>query len=320
MSNEIKAVSFRLSEEDVQRFREFAEEQGMNQAEMFQALMNNFEMAKAKGIITDRAKEIETFQATINNLVNMFINSLAVNQTSEERIRETLSLELHTKDGMILDLQSRNTTLDSLLDECKQSVARYSTQVKDLTVKVNEYKSDLAQKNSTIFDYQRQITTLNGVIEEYKGYKEEAASSKAKYDELILKFSDVSHANADLKSKLVDMERMRDFYKEQAETTKAELKEAHTEAKEMAAANKKEIAAINDNHVAELEKVKNEITERLNVNMQNEIQIKASKYELEIEKLNNQIKMLQTEINNSKKTPPANKTPSKNSKAKTTIK
>ncbi|MEE0930562.1 MAG: hypothetical protein UIM53_06135 [Acutalibacteraceae bacterium] len=320
MSNEIKAVSFRLSEEDVQRFREFAEEQGMNQAEMFQALMNNFEMAKAKGIITDRAKEIETFQATINNLVNMFINSLAVNQTSEERIRETLSLELHTKDGMILDLQSRNTTLDSLLDECKQSVARYSAQVKDLTTKVNEYKSDLAQKNSTIFDYQRQITTLNGVIEEYKGYKEEAASSKAKYDELILKFSDVSHANADLKSKLVDMERMRDFYKEQAETTKAELKEAHTEAKEMAAANKKEIAAINDNHVAELEKVKNEITERLNVNMQNEIQIKASKYELEIEKLNNQIKMLQTEINNSKKTPPANKTPSKNSKTKTTTK
>ncbi|MGL4914308.1 MAG: hypothetical protein ACRC3Y_17955, partial [Romboutsia sp.] len=77
MSNEIKAVSFRLVEEDIQKFREIAEQQGLNQAEMFQGLMNNFEMAKAKGQITDRAKEIEVFQDTVNNLMGMFINSLA---------------------------------------------------------------------------------------------------------------------------------------------------------------------------------------------------------------------------------------------------
>lgn len=35
----------------------------------------------------------------------MFINSLVINQTSEERIRETLSLKLSTKDKTIADLQ-----------------------------------------------------------------------------------------------------------------------------------------------------------------------------------------------------------------------
>lgn len=35
----------------------------------------------------------------------MFINSLVINQTSEERISETLSLELNTKDKTIVDLQ-----------------------------------------------------------------------------------------------------------------------------------------------------------------------------------------------------------------------
>lgn len=77
MSNEIKALSFRLADDDTQKFREFADEQGLNQAEMFQSLMNSFEMAKAKGMITDRAKEIEVFQDTVNTLMNMFINSIS---------------------------------------------------------------------------------------------------------------------------------------------------------------------------------------------------------------------------------------------------
>ncbi|EOR19969.1 hypothetical protein A500_19194 [Clostridium sartagoforme AAU1] len=50
MSNEIKAVSFRWGEEDLQKFREFADEQGLNQTEIFQSLMNSFEMTKAKGM------------------------------------------------------------------------------------------------------------------------------------------------------------------------------------------------------------------------------------------------------------------------------
>ncbi|MGL5087338.1 MAG: hypothetical protein ACRC68_16755, partial [Clostridium sp.] len=113
MSNEIKAVSFRLVEEDIQKFREIADQQGLNQAEMFQGLMNSFEMAKAKGQITDRAKEIEIFQDTVNNLMGMFINSLAINQSSEERIREVLSLELNTKDKTIADLQEYKEKMKS---------------------------------------------------------------------------------------------------------------------------------------------------------------------------------------------------------------
>ena len=77
----------------------------LTQAETFQAIINSFEMAKAKNLITDRAKEIEVFQSTVNNLTSMFISSLAINQTSEERIRESLSAELNTKDKLISNLQ-----------------------------------------------------------------------------------------------------------------------------------------------------------------------------------------------------------------------
>ena len=101
---EIKATSFRVSEEDIAKFKEFAEENGYNQAEAFKSIIQTMEMAKAKGMIKDRAKEIEVFQNTINNLMSMFLNSLNVNQTSEERIREELSQELQTKDNTIGNL------------------------------------------------------------------------------------------------------------------------------------------------------------------------------------------------------------------------
>ena len=64
-SDSIKTTSFRLLEEDITKFREYAEEQGLNQGEMFQSMLNSFEMVKAKGKITDRAKEIEVFQGTV---------------------------------------------------------------------------------------------------------------------------------------------------------------------------------------------------------------------------------------------------------------
>ena len=68
MSNEIKQASFRFGNADIEKFRAFAEEHGMNQAEMFQSMLTAFELAQAKTILADRGKEIETFQATLNAL------------------------------------------------------------------------------------------------------------------------------------------------------------------------------------------------------------------------------------------------------------
>lgn len=48
MSNQLKSSSFRLKKDDLEKFRGFTEDNGFNQAEMFNALINNFEMARAK--------------------------------------------------------------------------------------------------------------------------------------------------------------------------------------------------------------------------------------------------------------------------------
>ena len=58
--NENKRVTFRLNEEEVEKFKAFSEEQGINQTEAFAKLIESMELSKAKAIVSDRAKEIES--------------------------------------------------------------------------------------------------------------------------------------------------------------------------------------------------------------------------------------------------------------------
>ena len=73
---------------------------GLNQAEAFKSIIKTVEMAKAKNIIKDRAKEVEVFQDTINNLMSYFLNSLMLIKHRGKNKRR-VKQELQTKDNTI---------------------------------------------------------------------------------------------------------------------------------------------------------------------------------------------------------------------------
>lgn len=251
MSNEIKAASFRLNDEDIKKFREIADENGLNQAEMFKSILNSFEMAKAKGLISDRAKEIETFQETINGLVGMFINSLSINQTSEERIRETLSLELNTKDKTIADLQEQKEELKEKLKEISSKNKELDSSAKELNTKLETTLNELEQKTKAIDSQQEQINTLNSIITEYKEFKEtnkelEKLNKNLEKNNIELKNSltDTEHKNIDVLQKLENITEMKNFYKNELEKMQLELKAQIKVSKEMEQSHKEEINSI----------------------------------------------------------------------------
>ena len=162
---DIKATSFRISEDDIAKFKEFADKEGYNQAEAFKSIMQTVEMAKAKNMIKDRAKEIEVFQDTINNLMSMFLNSLNVNQTSEERIREELSQELQTKDNTISNLYEQ-------LQDIKAEKNRIEEEKKQLNKDVESYEIIGEQLNKTKEEQQKNIDKLNSnIYQKMKGNK-----------------------------------------------------------------------------------------------------------------------------------------------------
>ncbi|WP_300386179.1 hypothetical protein [Clostridium sp.] len=318
MSNEVKAVSFRLVEEDIQKFREIAEEQGLNQAEMFQGLMNSFEMAKAKGMITDRGKEIEVFQDTVNNLVSMFINSLAINQTSEERIRETLSLELNTKDKTIADLQEYKEKMKIAAKVNDEKVIELEKVVKDLTVSLEKTTKELEQKTNIVDNQQEQINTLNSIVTEYKAYKDINKELELKNSELNIKVTDtlqsnsnVLNDNSDLRSKIENLESIKEFYKTEVESMKNEIKELNKNIKVIEKSNKDEIKALNKEHKEELkaienkyksgtENLKKELTDKFNEDINNKIEFEKSKHQLELDKAISKEQLLKVKYDNLK--------------------
>ncbi|MGL5039371.1 MAG: hypothetical protein ACRC6D_04505 [Aeromonas sp.] len=309
MSNEIKAVSFRLVEEDIQKFREVAEEQGLNQAEMFQGLMNSFEMSRAKGQITDRAKEIEIFQDTVNNLMGMFINSLAINQTSEERIRETLSLELNTKDKTIADLQEYKEKMKSAAKVNDEKVVELEKIVKELTSSLEKTTKELDQKNIIVDNQQDQINTLNSIVTEYKQYRDLNKELEVTNNELNTKITDVLHCNAKLEDKIINVENMKEFYKNEVDSLKGEIKDLNINIKEIDKSNKIEIKAIEKaqkedlkaietEYKAEVSKLKKELTKQFKEDLDDKLEVEKSKHQSELDMARNKEQLLQEKYNN----------------------
>lgn len=315
MSNEIKAASFRLIEEDIQKFREIAEEQGLNQAEMFKSLMNSFEMAKAKGQITNRAKEIEVFQDTVNNLVTMFINSLAINQTSEERIRETLSLELNTKDKTIADLQEHKEKMKSAAKINDEKISELETLVKELRVSLEKITKELEQKNIIVDNQQEQINTLNSIVTEYKQYKDLNKELEKINIDLKNQVTEEQHRNLDLENKLVNMENMKNFFADQIEEFSNEIKELNQAMKEeikaietdnkqelkaIEKAHKEELRAIEEQYKTEVSEIKKELTKAFKEELANKLEVEKSKHQLELDKAINKEQLLQEKYNDLK--------------------
>ena len=234
MADTIKATSFRVNEEDIEKFKEFAQQNGFNQAEAFKSMMNSVEIAKAKEQIKDRAKEIEAFQDLNNRLVNMFLNSLELNMTSEERIRETFSKELNTKDNTIADLQEKVNALNAKLQVTSKGADETLEKNIVLQKSLDKAEKELLAKENSIKNLEEQLSTLNGIVTEYKNFKDinvklEDENKKLKENHTIEKAA-IKELNLQIKN----ITEQRDFFKKQIDELKQQnsVSEQNFQAKE----------------------------------------------------------------------------------------
>lgn len=293
---EIKATSFRIVEEDNEKFKQYMEKEGYKtQAEGFKAVLQAVEVAQAKNAIQDRAKEIETFQDTINKLVGYYLNSLEVNQNSEERIREELSKELQTKDNTI-------STIYEQLEELKSTLKYRSEQYNILEGKLQDTQEALMSKSQDCIRLEKQVDKLNSnndllqeQLQEYKGYKdnykklekdmEQLKSDVDRKDNII---NNLENSNKQLQDKINNNSDMLDFYKNNIAELKGNIEQYKADNKALEGKYNKQIENIKtDNAKASEEQIK-AITGQL----QNKNEVELEKKDLDIEKLKNEIDLL----------------------------
>lgn len=278
---DVKQASFRLNEEGIEKFKELTTEQDCNQAEMFDKLLENFKNAKAKGLILDRAKEVETFENTATTLVSMFVNSLAVNQNAEGTLRIKLSEEINLKDTTIKDLQEQREGLKTEVSSIKESSEILKKQNKELEKELDNLKSEFTQKTNIINSQQSQINTLNAIVDEYKEYKDINVKLENENKELLLRDSALEHINVDLQSQIKNSEQMISFYKEEVDELKQDKVESTKQLKEVENMYKSDLQAEKQNSKVTLEAEFAKIKETFDA----KLQLEKDKMGLEIDKL-----------------------------------
>ena len=292
---ETKPATFRLTDDDVLKFKEMASDSGLSQSEMFGGLLNTYQMDKAKSNIPDRAKEIETFQITAERLKEMFLTSLEINQTSEDRIRETLSLELKTKDQTIADLQDYKITniitTKSLMEEI-EALQGTITEGEGLLLKSN---SELQDKSKTVVDQREQMDILSELVMEYKEYKLTNKTLEDSNRTLKSENLDLKNDNEKKSNELASEREQKDFYKQQIEFSKAEIREIRNEQKhqiekidddhkqqilDIGAEYKQQIVDIKADHKLQISDLKYDFKADIDIAVNNAIKIKTAEFDL----------------------------------------
>lgn len=297
---EIKGTSLRVNEDDLKKFKEYMKEFDLTQAETFQAIINSFEMAKAKNLITDRAKEIEVFQSTVNNLTSMFISSLAINQTSEERIRESLSAELNTKDKLISNLQEDKDKYKDKIKALSTSVEEYENTINKINSNLYKSNKDNEDKTLTINNQLEQIKILNEIVAEYKEFKDTNKVLAHSNKELTKNNNDLVHENLDLKDKISNVKDMNKFYKEQILKLEEEVRKLNAENNNNKDKYEKEIELLKNTQNKKIDDIKLENKMKLEEkekDFENRLEFEKEKIQLEVEKINSKYKLLEIKYN-----------------------
>ena len=297
---EIKGTSLRVNEDDLKKFKEYMKEFDLTQAETFQAIINSFEMAKAKNLITDRAKEIEVFQSTVNNLTSMFISSLAINQTSEERIRESLSAELNTKDKLISNLQEDKDKYKDKIKALSTSVEEYENTINKINSNLYKSNKDNEDKTLTINNQLEQIKILNEIVAEYKEFKDTNKVLAHSNKELTKNNNDLVHENLDLKHKISNVKDMNKFYKEQILKLEEEVRKLNAENNNNKDKYEKEIELLKNTQNKKIDDIKLENKMKLEEkekDFENRLEFEKEKIQLEVEKINSKYKLLEIKYN-----------------------
>jgi DNA repair exonuclease SbcCD ATPase subunit len=292
-----KVTSMRLNDEDLEQFKAFAKDNGLNQQQAFNSLIALAELEKAKDVLGDRANSINTFRDTINKLLNFYVNALEENTTTEQTIREELQKELSTKDNTISALYEQ-------VQDLKANKINSDNTIKEIESNNKSLSAELQKANNDIIDKQKSIDVLtnNNInqlqqLEQYKDLKSINDKLVKELEQLKADNTNLINENKQINDKLNNTSDMITFYKENisklnddTELYKQQIQTIQADNKQQIQEFKNEFAKRLDSSIkenqAQLLKAKAEHEDKLDIELQ--------KKDLEIQKLNNTIEQLKS--------------------------
>lgn len=265
---EIKQANFRISTEAADAFRTFCEEQGVNQAQGFDYLLEVLALDKARNTVKSRETEIADFEQHAKALISAFLHSLELNENAEARAREEYSAQI---------------------DSQMQTIADYQAQT-------NELKKQLEEAVSLAEDFRDELTNVQGSVTEEAEKRSRAEADLASLkEEKEKQLADKSSIIDMLTSKLADAEQKANEYdtlRARSEALQRDLTEAlqiiKDNAKDAEIAQERAVRAVEKSleaeHKKEMDRLRSQNTELLQTIAANEREVSEQIRALEKEK------------------------------------
>lgn len=273
-------TTFRITSTTNDKFKELAQSFGFTQEEMLSNLISTYELENAKALIINREKEIDEFQSHVSRLVNIYLNSLELNQNSENRIHEKYSNEINSKSEIINNLQEKLLEKDKQLSSLKTLLQDISKDYDKSSEEIKSIKDTLETKENLIIEYKEKIDTLTSLVTEYREYKEDYLNLKSKYESSLQKNSDIQYELKELRLEKSNLEKTIEIINNQLQEYKDNINQIKLEHKESIAEKNNEINKMQKDFEEHLLKE----NEKLKLHLQEEKEVLEKTYINNLEK------------------------------------
>lgn len=227
---EIKQTNFRINADTADAFRKFCEEQGFNQAQGFDHLMQVLAIDQAKSLTPERKTEIEEFECSVKAILAAYLHSLEINANAEKRVKEQFTADLARRDRTIDELMKKIDALqtDKEVAEKAQAEAITVKETAEKNEKIAIEQAESAKKNSA--DQERIITMLNAKL--------------AESEEKLSGYANLTIAEETARKKVQELtQSLNDCKKDHAAEIRALKKDAEIEQERAITAKERDMAA-----------------------------------------------------------------------------
>lgn len=158
---EYTPVSYRLSDDTKQRFKEIAKELGLNQDSTMDTLINAYYLQGQQDGLDEYKANLDDFTACIAHLTTMYTDSLQSVKMAKNSRLEQYQATLDAKDEMIAKLEAD-------LQKEKEARKKAETRAKDFQKQIKELKAE-AQQGTTVAELKELVAMMQANILQNKG-------------------------------------------------------------------------------------------------------------------------------------------------------
>jgi len=171
-------LGIRLDTEERKRFDEFVGEEGKNNKDFLNTLLNLYELNKGKVKNINLVGDIDVLEGYTNKIHQAFINIIDKLESQKGDISENSLKNLEIYKDKVDDLQDKIEALNfrnSKLEESNENVFNQNNEQLQRVNELTESNNNIKELNE---EYKRKVDTITGILEDYKKYKVELEEYK----------------------------------------------------------------------------------------------------------------------------------------------